>query len=125
MSGFLKTWQSTWARAPQRGTSGLDRDWHRAESARHLNTGNLADAERHLTLAVREADDRGLTPAQRAGLRLELAALQRQLAAPEVPAGERQQLDLAKLQDAENTLREAIIVCTQASDAKLYLRSLD
>ena len=29
------------------------------------------------------------------------------------------------MRDAENTLREAIIVCTQASDAKLYLRSLD
>ena len=66
-----------------------------------------------------------LAPAQRAGLRLELAALQRTLAAPDVPAGERPQLDLAKLHDAENSLREAIILCTQASDAKLYLRSLD
>ena len=66
-----------------------------------------------------------LAPAQRAGLRLELAALQRTLAAPDVPAGERPQLDLAKLHDAENSLREAIIFCTQASDAKLYLRSLD
>ena len=123
MSGFLKTWQWTWARAPQKGQSwGLDRNWHRSEAARHLKSRNLADAERHLTLAVREADDRGIAPVQRVELRLELAALQRNLAAP---ATEADQLDLAKLRDAENTLREAIIVCTQASDAKLYLRSLD
>jgi tetratricopeptide (TPR) repeat protein len=123
MSGFLKTWQWTWARAPQkRDVWGLDRNWHRSEAARHLKSGNLADAERHLMLAVREADDRGIAPAQRAELRLELVALQRKLAAP---SNEADQLDLAKLRDAENTLREAIIVCTQASDAKLYLRSLD
>jgi len=123
MSGFLKTLQWNWARAPQKGESwGLDRNWHRSEAARHLKSGNLADAERHLTLAVREADDRGVAPAERAELRLELADLQRKLAAPpDVPG----QLDLAKLRDAENTLREAIIVCTQASDSKLYLRSLD
>jgi tetratricopeptide (TPR) repeat protein len=127
MSGFLKTWQWTWARAPQRHESwGLDRNWHRSEAARHLKSGNLADAERHLTLAVRDADDRGIAPSQRAELRLELAALQRRLATP-ADAGEDDgaQLDLAKLQDAENTLRDAIIVCTQASDSRLYLRSLD
>jgi len=123
MSGFLKTLQWSWARAPQsRQSWGLDRNWHRSEAARHLKSGNLADGERHLTLAVRDADDRGIAPAQRAELRLELAALQRRLAAP---ANEADQLDLAKLQDAENTLRDAIIVCTQASDSKLYLRSLD
>jgi tetratricopeptide (TPR) repeat protein len=126
MSGFLKTWQWTWARAPQkRDPWGLDRNWHRSEAARHMKSGNLADAERHLTLAVREADDRGLPPVQRATLRLELAALQRNLAAPPGLPDGIAQIDLSKLQDAENTLREAIIVCTQASDAKLYLRSLD
>ena len=126
MSSFLKTWQWTWARAPQKpGAWGLDRNWHRAEAGRHLKSGNLADAERHLTIAVKEADARGLAPAQRAGFRLELAALQRKLAAPDVPADERPQLDLAKLHDAENSLREAIVLCAQASDAKLYLRSLD
>ncbi len=125
MSGFLKTWQWSWARAPQLGSWGLDRNWHRSEAARHLKAGNLADAERHLTLAVKDADERGLAPTQRIVLRLDLAALQRTLAAPEVPAGEKPPLDLAKLQDAENTLRDAIVVCTQASDAKLYLRSLD
>jgi tetratricopeptide (TPR) repeat protein len=125
MSSFLKTWQWTLARAPQRGSWGLDRNWHRSEALRHMKSRNLADAERHLTLAVKEADARGLAPVQRAGLRLQLAALQRTLGAPEVPAGERPQLDLAKLHDAENSLREAIILCTQASDAKLYLRSLD
>src|SRR5580704_17036266 len=107
MSGFLKTWQWPWARAPQRHESwGLDRNWHRSEAARHLKSGNLADAERHLTLAVRDADDRGIAPSQRAELRLELAALQRRLATP-ADAGEDDgaQLDLAKLQDAENTLR--------------------
>jgi tetratricopeptide (TPR) repeat protein len=125
MSGFLKTWQWTWARAPQKRQSwGLDRNWHRSEAARHLKSKNLADAERHLTLAVREADDRGVAPVQRAELRLELAALQRRLAVIPDEAGGTQ-LDLAKLRDAENTLREAIIVCTQASDSKLYLRSLD
>jgi tetratricopeptide (TPR) repeat protein len=78
-----------------------------------------------LTIAVREADDQGLAPAQRVNLRLELAELQRRLAAPPGVEDGTAQLDPAKLQDAENTLREAIIVCTQASDAKLYLRSLD
>jgi tetratricopeptide (TPR) repeat protein len=126
MSGFLKTWQWTWTRAPQkRDAWGLDRNWHRSEAARHLKAGNLADAERHLTLAVKEADARGLAPAQKVTLRLELAGLQRSLAAPPGIDGGIAQLDLSKLQDAENTLREAIIVCTQASDAKLYLRSLD
>jgi len=129
MSGFLKTWQWTWARAPQkRDAWGLDRNWHRSEATRHLKSGNLADAERQLTLAVRDADDRGIAPAQRAELRLELAGLQRRLAAPQHETkadADADQLDLAKLRDAENTLREAIIVCTQASDAKLYLRSLD
>ena len=123
MSGFLKTWHWTWARAPQNRQSwGLDRNWHRSEAARYLKSGNLADVERHLTLAVRDADDRGVAPTQRAELRLELASLQRKLAAPTDDAD---QLDLAKLRDAENTLREAIIVCTQASDSRLYLRSLD
>jgi tetratricopeptide (TPR) repeat protein len=123
MSGFLKTLQWSWAREPQkRESGGLDRNWHQSEAARHLKSGNLADAERHLMLAVRDADDRGIAPAQRAELRLELAALQRKLAAP---AKDASQPDLAKLRDAENTLREAIIVCTQASDSRLYLRSLD
>ena len=85
-----------------------------------MKSGNLADAGRHLTLAVKEADQRGNAPAQRVALRLELAELQRTLAADgNAP------LDLVKLQDAENTLREAIIVSTQASDTKLYLRSMD
>jgi tetratricopeptide (TPR) repeat protein len=125
MSGFLKTWQWTWARAPQREASELDRNWHQSEAARHLKSENLADAERHLMLAVREADEQEQEPAQRVALRLELAAVQRMLAAPAgLPEGTGQ-LDLAKLQDAENTLREAILLCTQASNAKLYLRSLD
>jgi len=127
MSGFLKTWNWTWARAPQKRDSwGLDRNWHRSEAARHLKSGNFADAERHLALAVREADDRGIAPAQRVALRLELAALQRKLAGPPATGADGiTQLDLAKLREAENTLREAIIVCTQASDSRLYLRSLD
>jgi len=130
MSGFLKTWQWTWTRAPhKRDAWGLDRNWHRSEAARHLKAGNLADAERHLTLAVKEADTRGLAPTQRVTLRLELAGLQRSLATPAGMDGtdriDLSQLDLSKMRDAENTLREAIIVCTQASDAKLYLRSLD
>ena len=123
MSGFLKTWQWTWARAPQRDAWGLDRNWHRSEAARHLKSGNLADAERHLTLAVKEADDRGSPPVRGPRLRLELAGLTADLS--RAARMGTLKLDLAKLQDAENTLREAIIVCTQASDAKLYLRSLD
>ena len=126
MSGFLKTWQWTLARAPQkRDTWGLDRNWHRSEAARHMKSGNFADAERHLMLAVREGDERGLGPAQKTTLRLELAALQRKLAVPEGADNDSTQFDVSKLRDAENTLREAIIFCTQASDAKLYLRSLD
>lgn len=121
MSGFLKTWQWAWARAPQRESWELKRDWHRSEAARHMKSGNLADAERHLVLAVRDADDRGIAPAERVELRLDLGSLQRTLAEP---SGDLQ-IDLAKLQEAENTVREAIILCTQASDTKLYLRSLD
>jgi tetratricopeptide (TPR) repeat protein len=126
MSGFLKTWQWAWARAPQRESWGLDRNWHRSEAARHLKSGNFADAERHLALAVREADDQGVAPAQRVELRLELAGLQRQLATPPTIAADgTAAIDVMKLRDAENTLREAVIVCTQASDSKLFLRSLD
>jgi len=124
MNGFLKAWQWQLTRRPNRESWGLDRNWHRSEAARHLKSGNLADAERHLSLGVREADDRGVAPAQRVELRLELAAVQRRQAQP--PEGsESDQLDLAKLRDCENTLREAIIVCTQASDSKLYLLCLD
>ena len=125
MSGFLKTWQWAWARAPQREAWGLDRNWHRSEAARHLKSGNFADAERHLMLAVREADDRGVAPAQRVELRLELAELQHRLAVPQAAPEGPPQFDLAKLREAENTLREAVIVCTQASDSRLYLQSLD
>jgi tetratricopeptide (TPR) repeat protein len=125
MSGFLKTWQWTWDRAPQREASESDRNWHQSEAARHLKSENLPDAERHLMLAVREADEQEQAPAQRVALRLELAAVQRTLAAPAGSPEGTLQLDLAKLQDAENTLREAILLCTQASNAKLYLRSLD
>ena len=125
MSGFLKALQWSWARAPEGGSWGLDRNWHRSEAARHLKAGNVADAERHLTIAVREADDQGVAPAHRVDLRLELAELQRSLAVPPGVEDGTAQIDLAKLQDAENTLREAVIVCTQASDARLYLRSLD
>ncbi len=65
------------SRAAKREAWGLDRNWHRSEAARHLKSGNLADAERHLTLAVKEADARGIAPSLRTELRLELAALQR------------------------------------------------
>jgi tetratricopeptide (TPR) repeat protein len=125
MSGLLKTWQWTWTRTPPRESWGLDRNWHRSEASRYLKSGNLADAERHLALAVREADQRGISAEQRVAPRLELASLQRRLAVPPGVEDGSAQLDLAKLRDAENTLREAIIICTQASDAKLYLRSLD
>ncbi|HEY2846112.1 MAG TPA: tetratricopeptide repeat protein [Bryobacteraceae bacterium] len=125
MIGFLKAWQWHWVRSPNRESWGLDRNWHRSEAGRHLKSGNFPDAERHLSLAVREADERGIAPAQRVGLRLELASLQRQLAEPAPDSQEFAQLDMAKLRESENTLREAIIVCTQASDSKLYLRSLD
>ena len=56
MSGFLKTWQWTWARPPEREPSESDRNWHQSEAARYLKAENLPDAERHLVLAVREAD---------------------------------------------------------------------
>ena len=125
MNGFLKAWQWQLTRRPNRESWGLDRNWHRSEAARHLKSGNLADAERHLSLGIREADDRGAAPAQRVELRLELAALQRRLAQPPEALKEPGQLDLAKLRDCENTLREAVIVCTQASDSKLYLLCLD
>lgn len=125
MNGFLKAWQWQWTRQPNQKSWGLDRNWHRSEAARHLKSGNLADAERHLSLAVREADDRGVAPAERIELRLELAELQRRLAQPPEGLEESAQVDRVKLRETENTLREAIIVCTQASDSKLYLRCLD
>lgn len=125
MNGLLKACQWQWTRRPNRESWGLDRNWHRSEAARHLKSGNLADAERHLSLAVREADDRGIAPAQRVELRLELGELQRQLAQPPEGFEESAPIDLAKLRESENTLRQAIIVCTHASDSKLYLRCLD
>jgi tetratricopeptide (TPR) repeat protein len=126
MNGFLKAWQwHSVRRPPQRTSWGLDLNWHRSEAARYQKSGNFADAERHLALAVREADNRGTAPAQRVVLRLELADLQRQLAGSPAGIEESDQFDLAKLRECENTLREAIIVSTQASDSKLYLRCLD
>jgi tetratricopeptide (TPR) repeat protein len=125
MSGFLKTLQWTVARAPDLGSAEGDRNWHRTEAARHLQSGNLADAERHLILAVREADDLALAPAHRIEPRLELASVQCTLASPSRAPSGTAQLDVAKLRDAESTLHEAILICTQAFDTKLYLRSLD
>ena len=121
MYGFLKAWQWNPVRSPRRESSGFDKNWHQSEADRHMKSENFADAERHLALAVREADERGSAPAKRIALRLDLAELQRKLALPQAGA----QIDWAKLQESESTLREAIIVCTQASDAKLYLRCLD
>ena len=113
-------WQLT--RQPNQKSWGLDRNWHRSEAARHLKSGNLADAERHLSLAVREADDRGVAPAQRIELRLELAELQRRLAQSPEGLEESAQVDLVKLRETENTLREAMMR-TQASDEDI--RCLD
>src|SRR5579863_5038149 len=69
-----------------------------------------ADAQQRLTAAVEDADRRGVSSVKRVELRFELAEAQ---------------CRLGNFRDAENTLRKAVVLCAQASDARLFLNCLD
>lgn len=98
----------------------LDRNWHRSQAERCLNARNFAEAQRHLAIAVEQADLRKASWKQRIRLRLELADTQRRLAPR--PGAEP---NLKQLDAAEATARAAIALAAEASDAEEYVNCLD
>jgi tetratricopeptide (TPR) repeat protein len=80
-----------------------------------LKARNFAEALRHLTVAVDEADTRLAPPKQRVRFRLELADAQRRVAGS----------DPVQLATAESTVRAAIEIAAAASDSEEYVNCLD
>jgi tetratricopeptide (TPR) repeat protein len=120
MFGFLHSWQLPWAGgAAWREPWTLDRNWHRAQAERCLNAGNYREAQRHLRIAIEQADLRKAPVKQRIRLRLELADAQRRMAA--LDRGPTTQL----LGSAEASAREALALAAEGSYAEEYVLALD
>ncbi len=127
MLNLFKSWQwslsSTGSTAKSREPWTLDRNWHRSEAERHLKRRDYPAAERHLLLAIAEADQRKASVKQRIHLRLELADAKRRTARPSEP-------DLAVqteriLGEAETFARQAIAIAAETSDIDEYVNGLD
>jgi tetratricopeptide (TPR) repeat protein len=112
MFGFLKSIKEKVTRAPERDSStwGVDRSSHHTEAEQNLKDGNLVEAERNLTAALADAEQRKLPAGICITLRLDLAEVQRRL---------------SHLREAEATLRQAAVVAVQSSDTKQFLDCLD
>src|SRR5579871_5583693 len=89
----------------------LDRSLDRLEGERFLKERNYPEAERHLALAVDEAEARGHSVPKRVRLRLQLAEAQRRQAQTADDA-----FNETKLAEAEATLRAAIEHAAHAAD---------
>ena len=123
MFELLKSRQWTFASvgAKRREPWSLDRNWHRAEAERHLKARNFPEALRHLTTAVDEANRREAPVRQRVRFHLELADVQRQVAAQGSVMHSSEEL----LDRAEATARQAIDIAAEASDKEAYVNCLD
>ena len=123
MFELLKSRQWTFAPvAPRRREPWtLDRNWHRSEAERQLKARNFPEALRHLTVATEEADRRKAPAKQRVRLRLELADVQRRIAAQGSVIHSPDEL----LEGAEGTVREAIAIAAEVSDQEQYVNCLD
>ncbi len=92
------------------------REWHRkrhlnrSEGERHLQAGNHSEAEKHLTLAIAEAEQRRYSVAKRIQLQLALAEAQR---------------EQGKLMEAERSLRTAILDAVKERDSAMQAVCLD
>jgi hypothetical protein len=122
MTGLFKALQWSWETSSRPAKWSLDRNRNRAEAQRFMKERNFTEAERHLRLAVEEADERGFSPAKRVLLRLELAEAQRRAASADPAAGGP---DQAKLRAAELTVRTALEIAARASDSAGYAQALD
>src|SRR5262245_31964007 len=87
----------------------LERSMHRAEGERHLKAHNYGQAEKHLKLAVEEADLHRHS-VRKVQLRLQLAEAERKQ---------------GKLAEAEQTVRGALEVTARISNPKGYVQGLD
>lgn len=83
---------------------------HNAEGERHLEAGNYAEAEAHLSLAVADAEKHHSAAATQIVLRLQLAEAQRKL---------------GKLDQAKQTLEGAIVCTAREGNAAAYVECLD
>lgn len=101
----------------------LDRNWHRAEAERHLRARDYVVAERHLAMAVEEADRREAPAKQRIRLRLEMADAKRRTANLNDPAEKIQAQRI--LASAEAIARFAIQIAADAGDKEEYVNCLD
>lgn len=110
---------ATWAR-PRIEAWSLERNWNRVEGERQLKSRNYADAEKHLSLAVLEAEEHGNPVPKRIHLRLQLAEAQRRhaMADPENP-------DKVRLAQAEKTVRSAIELAAKVNHTMAYVQCLD
>jgi len=117
-----------WAfvRAPRKLESwSLDRNWNRVEAQRHLKSGNYSEAELHLQAAVRESDHQRLSAPKRVRLRLELAEVQRKVALLTGGGGEASPGPAGKLEEAEQTIRSAVLIAARAAAGEAYALCLD
>ena len=98
----------------------LDRNWDRTEGERLLKSRDYAAAEKLLSRATIDAEIQGYSTTKRIQVRLLLAEAQRKQfqASHSHP-------NLTKLEAAEQTVRAAIELAAQASDAPGYLLCLD
>jgi len=103
----------------------LDRNWHRLEAQRLIKSGEYLAAEEHLKQAVKESDEQKFSAPKRVRLRLELAEIQRRLAFPGSTEATTGTADPARLLQAEQTIRAAILIAAQASAADAYCQCLD
>jgi tetratricopeptide (TPR) repeat protein len=83
---------------------------HGAEGERYLEAGNYPEAERHLSLAVADAEEHRHAPATQILLRLQLAEAQRKL---------------GKFDQAKQTLGAAIVCTAREGNTAAYAECLD
>ena len=107
-------------KAPNRPAWSLDRNWDRTEGERLLKSRNFAAAEKMLARATIEAEMQGSSTTKRIQIRLLLAEAQRK----QFESGQLNP-NRSKLDAAEQTVRAAIELAANTSDAPAYLQCLD
>ncbi len=107
-SAFKWTVAAAWA-TPQFRAWSLERSMSRAEAERHLQARNYEEAETHLLQAIAEADVLQHS-VRKIQFRLQLAEAQRKQ---------------GKLEDAEQTVREALDFTARISNPAGYVQCLD
>jgi len=123
---LLSAFKWAFVRAPRSLESwSLDRNWNRVEAQRHLKSGDYAEAENHLRAAVMESDQQRFSATKRVRLRLELADVQRKSAWMRMESSRDASTDAAKLAEAEQTIRAAVLIAARAASGDAYSQCLD